>query len=91
MIDSPVDLDDAGVATAAARAGAEVVRGMYGQRLTRIDKGAGDFATAADVEAEKAILGVLRAARPDDAVLWSQKSTAPRSDRRDAGSSRRRR
>ncbi|MGN9794944.1 inositol monophosphatase family protein [Streptomyces sp. OZ13] len=72
MINSSAVLDDAGVATAAAQAGAEVVRGMYGQRLTRIDKGAGDFATAADVEAEKAILGVLRAARPDDAVLCEE-------------------
>jgi myo-inositol-1(or 4)-monophosphatase len=39
---------------------------------TRIDKGAGDFATAADVEAEKVILGVIRAARPDDAVLGEE-------------------
>jgi myo-inositol-1(or 4)-monophosphatase len=72
MINSYAELDDAGVATAAARAGAEVVRGMYGRRLARIDKGAGDFATAADVEAEKAILGVIRAARPDDAVLGEE-------------------
>jgi myo-inositol-1(or 4)-monophosphatase len=72
MINSSADLDDAGVATAAARAGAEVVRAMYGRRLTRIDKGAGDFATAADVEAEKTILGVIRAARPDDAVLGEE-------------------
>ncbi len=45
---------------------------MYGQRLSRIDKGAGDFATVADVEAEKAILRVIRAARPDDAVLGEE-------------------
>ncbi|MFJ8594274.1 inositol monophosphatase family protein [Streptomyces sp. NPDC093598] len=49
-----------------------MVREMYGQRLHRIDKGAGDFATAADVEAEKTILGVIRAARPDDAVLGEE-------------------
>ncbi|MEU9118874.1 inositol monophosphatase family protein [Streptomyces sp. NPDC048506] len=64
--------EDAEVAIAAAQAGAEVVRGRYGQRLTRIDKGAGDFATAADVEAEEAILGAIRAARPDDAVLGEE-------------------
>ncbi|MFD4263297.1 inositol monophosphatase family protein [Streptomyces sp. NPDC058534] len=64
--------DDAAVATAAARTGADVVRKMYGRRLNRIDKGAGDFATDADVEAEKAILGVIRAARPDDAVLGEE-------------------
>jgi len=60
--------DDAEVATAAARAGAGVVRDLYGRRLARIDKGAGDFATAADVAAERSIMAVLRAARPGDAV-----------------------
>ncbi|MDW6060913.1 inositol monophosphatase family protein [Streptomyces sp. FXJ1.4098] len=72
MTNSYGALDDAGVAIAAVRAGAEVVRTMYGRRLTRIDKGAGDFATTADVEAEKSILGVIRAARPDDAVLGEE-------------------
>ncbi|WP_327411637.1 inositol monophosphatase family protein [Streptomyces sp. NBC_01233] len=72
MTNSYAGLDDAGVAIAAARAGADVVRRMYGQPLSRIDKGAGDFATAADVEAEKTILGILRAARPDDAVLGEE-------------------
>src|SRR5690606_35817146 len=63
---------DVDVATAAAQAGAEVVRTLYGQELARIDKGAGDFATAADVAAEKAVLDVLRAARPADAVLGEE-------------------
>ncbi|MEV4095765.1 inositol monophosphatase family protein [Streptosporangium saharense] len=72
VINSNVGPDDAEVATAAARAGADVVRDLYGRRLARIDKGGGDFATTADVEAEKAILGVLRAARPDDAVLGEE-------------------
>ncbi len=72
MINSYAGLDDAGVATAAARAGADVVRSLYGQGLARVDKGAGDFATTADVEAEQAILGVIRAARPDDAVLGEE-------------------
>ncbi|GCD40103.1 phosphatase [Streptomyces chrestomyceticus JCM 4735] len=72
MMNSLTDLDDAGVAAAAARAGADVVRDLYGRRLARIDKGGGDFATEADVAAEKAILGVLRAARPDDAVLGEE-------------------
>ncbi|MET7731848.1 inositol monophosphatase family protein [Streptomyces sp. NPDC005402] len=72
MINSHVSSDDAAVAIAGARAGADVVRTMYGQRLQRVDKGAGDFATAADMEAEKAILGVIRAARPDDAVLGEE-------------------
>ncbi len=72
VVNSSWTLDDAGVAIAAARAGAAVVREMYGQRLTRIGKGAGDFATAADVEAEKTIVGIIRAARPDDAVLGEE-------------------
>ncbi|WP_367133758.1 MULTISPECIES: inositol monophosphatase family protein [Streptomyces] len=72
MINSYASSDDAEVAIAGARAGADIVRNMYGRRLNRIDKGAGDFATAADIEAEKAILGVIRAARPDDAVLGEE-------------------
>ncbi|MEV6721971.1 inositol monophosphatase family protein [Streptomyces xanthochromogenes] len=64
--------DDAAVATAGARAGADVVRTLYGRRLDRFDKGAGDFATTADVEAERAILDVIRAARPADAVLGEE-------------------
>lgn len=45
---------------------------MYGRRLSRVDKGAGDFATAADLAAEKAILDVIRAARPDDGILGEE-------------------
>ncbi|PJM93268.1 hypothetical protein CG719_23935 [Streptomyces sp. CB01373] len=45
---------------------------MYGRRLTRIDKGAGDFVTAADVEAEKSILSVIHTARPDARVLGEE-------------------
>ncbi|QHZ00272.1 Inositol-1-monophosphatase [Streptomyces sp. S4.7] len=45
---------------------------MYGRPLSRVDKGGGDFATAADLEAEKTILGVIRTARPDDAVLGEE-------------------
>ncbi|MEU8515757.1 inositol monophosphatase family protein [Kitasatospora sp. NPDC048722] len=72
MINSLTNMDDSEVAVAAARAGADVVRAMYGQDLARIDKGAGDFATAADLAAEQAILDVIRAARPDDALLGEE-------------------
>ncbi|WP_455352111.1 inositol monophosphatase family protein [Streptomyces sp. SYSU K217416] len=72
MINSYAGLDDAEVAIAAARAGADVVRDMYGRRLARTDKGAGDFATAADFEAEETILSIIHAARPDDAVLGEE-------------------
>lgn len=68
MIDSPASPTDTEVAAAAALAGAEVVRARYGRLHSRIDKGAGDFATDADVAAEEAILDVIRAARPGDAV-----------------------
>ncbi|AZM51650.1 phosphatase [Streptomyces sp. WAC 01529] len=72
MITPTSTLSDSDVAITAARAGADVVRDLYGRRLTRIDKGAGDFATAADVAAEKAILDIIRAARPDDGVLGEE-------------------
>jgi myo-inositol-1(or 4)-monophosphatase len=56
----------------AALAGAEVVRDNYGERLARVEKPGGDFATAADLEAEQAILDILRAARPDDVVVGEE-------------------
>jgi myo-inositol-1(or 4)-monophosphatase len=59
---------DADLAIAAALAGCDVVRVRYGGTLARFDKSAFDFATEADIESENAILDVLRAARPGDAV-----------------------
>ncbi|MET0492943.1 MAG: inositol monophosphatase [Actinoplanes sp.] len=56
----------------AALAGAAVVRDKYGEPLARFEKSGGDFATAADLEAEQAILDVLRTARPDDSVLGEE-------------------
>ncbi|WP_406722143.1 inositol monophosphatase family protein [Streptomyces althioticus] len=72
MTHADASTGDTETAVAAARAGADVVRDMYGQHLARIDKGVGDFATEADVAAEKAILDVIRAARPDDAFLGEE-------------------
>jgi hypothetical protein len=46
--DSYTSSDDDAVARAGVRAGAEVVRAMYSQRLSPIDKGAGNFVTAVD-------------------------------------------
>ena len=63
---------DLELAIAAAEAGAAVVRSRFGAPLARIDKSAGDFATAADIEAEQAILDILRAARPGDAVTGEE-------------------
>ncbi|MCP2338975.1 inositol monophosphatase family protein [Actinomadura rupiterrae] len=67
-----VDLGDAELALAAARAGGAVVRDLYREPLARFEKSAGDFATTADLEAEKAILEVIRTARPDDAVVGEE-------------------
>jgi myo-inositol-1(or 4)-monophosphatase len=63
---------DAELAVAAAQAGAAVVRAMYGKALARFGKSGGDFATAADLEAERAIVDVIRAARPADAVTGEE-------------------
>jgi myo-inositol-1(or 4)-monophosphatase len=62
---------DPELAVAAARAGAEVVRAGFGRDLARLAKEPGDFATQADLDAERAILAVL-AARPADAVLGEE-------------------
>lgn len=62
-------MSDAELAIAAAEAGAAVVRARFGQPLQLHAKSGRDFATAADLESEKAILDVLRSARPGDAVL----------------------
>lgn len=51
----------------AAAAGAAVVRAAYGADHARHAKADGDFATDADIDAERAILGVIEAAFPDDA------------------------
>jgi myo-inositol-1(or 4)-monophosphatase len=67
---------DVRVALEAARVGAAVVRGMYGKSLARVEKSAGDFATAADIDAEKAILDVLRTACPADAVTGEESGHA---------------
>lgn len=45
------------------------MRERVGEPTERIDKGGGDFATSADIEAERAILALLGRERPDDAVL----------------------
>ncbi len=62
-------MNDLDVAIAVAEEGAAVVRRRFGTTLRRLDKGAGDFATDADLEAENAMLAVLRRERPEDAIL----------------------
>ncbi|BCY07601.1 inositol monophosphatase family protein [Actinoplanes sp. L3-i22] len=64
------------IAIAAALSAAEVIRERYGHTLDRVDKGGGDFATAADLAAEQAIRDVLRAAVPDDAVTGEEQGAS---------------
>jgi myo-inositol-1(or 4)-monophosphatase len=65
-------LSDVEVAIAAAEAGAAVVRAKYGAAVGRHDKSATDFATDADLEAEQAILDLIRRARPADAFIGEE-------------------
>ncbi len=62
-------MNDAELAIKLVGTGAEVVRRLYGASLDRVDKGAGDFATTADLESEAAMVALLGQERPDDAVL----------------------
>jgi myo-inositol-1(or 4)-monophosphatase len=65
-------MSDLEVAIEVAEEGATVVRRRFGTALQRLDKGAGDFATNADVEAENAMIAVLRRERPEDAILGEE-------------------
>lgn len=65
-------ITDEDLAVEAATAGAAVVRARYGAPLERYAKTGNDFATAADLEAEQAILAVITAARPDDAFVGEE-------------------
>ena len=65
-------INDGELAVAAGQAGAAVVRRRYGTELARFDKAPGDFATEADIEAEKTIVDMLCAARPDDAIVGEE-------------------
>jgi myo-inositol-1(or 4)-monophosphatase len=65
-------MNDFDVAIAVAEEGAAVVRRRFGTTLQRLDKGAGDFATNADIEAEDAMLAVLWRERPKDAIIGEE-------------------
>lgn len=60
-----IDIDIA-VALAAAKAGAEVARAAYGTRGTSPARSGPDVAAELDLEVERAILGVIESARPED-------------------------
>jgi myo-inositol-1(or 4)-monophosphatase len=63
---------DGELAIRAAEAGAGVVRAMYGGRMARFAKSGDDFATEADIAAERAIMAVLREAGPADGFLGEE-------------------
>jgi myo-inositol-1(or 4)-monophosphatase len=65
-------MNDIELAIALADTGAEIVRSRFGTTLQRLDKGAGDFATNADIESENAMLSLLHRERPADAVLGEE-------------------
>ncbi len=69
-------MDDFALAIAVANEGAVIVRDRFGTHLTLLDKGAGDFATNADIEAEKAMLALLRRERPDDGILGEKNGSS---------------
>jgi myo-inositol-1(or 4)-monophosphatase len=69
-------LNDVELAIAAAEAGSAVVRRCFGTTLTRFEKGARDFATNADIEAENAMLAVLRRERPDDTFVGEESGSS---------------
>lgn len=66
----------------AASAGATVARALYGTEVDRVDKDAVDFATAADLEAERAIRALLAEQRPDDAIVGEELGAQGESSRR---------
>lgn len=68
-------MSDVDLAIAASQAGAAVVRTKYGGPLVRIEKSPFGFATDADVQAEQAILDVLRTARPADGLVGEESGT----------------
>lgn len=70
------------VAIAAACAGADVVARSYGSEHVRVAKSTVDFATEADVEAERAIMAVLAEHRPDDATTGEELGSRGSSSRR---------
>lgn len=63
------DLD---VALTSVEAGAATVRAAYGRVLSIHAKTGLDFATDTDLDAERAILDVITAARPGDAVVGEE-------------------
>ncbi len=65
-------MNDLDLAIAVAEKGASVVRRRFGTKLQHFDKGAGDFATNVDIEAENAMLALLHHKRPEDSIIGEE-------------------
>jgi len=63
---------DVEIALLAAAAGMASVRAAYGGAVTRHGKGGLDFATDTDLDAERAILDLVAAARPEDSRVGEE-------------------
>jgi myo-inositol-1(or 4)-monophosphatase len=70
-------LTDSDVAREAAEVGSAIVRDRFGGAHQRHDKGGLDFATDVDIDAERAIVDVLRRHRPDDHVIGEEGGHTP--------------
>jgi myo-inositol-1(or 4)-monophosphatase len=70
-------VNDVEVARAAAAVGAAIVRDRFGGAHRRLDKGGLDFATDVDIDAERAIIEVLRRERPADSVIGEEGGKLP--------------
>lgn len=57
-----------------------MVRSKYGTSVARHEKSGTDFATDADLAAEKAILEVIQRARPDDAIVGEEYGASGNAD-----------
>ncbi len=73
-------MDDIDIATEAANAAAEVIRGARGELGTRM-KGSVDPVTEVDLAAERAILDVLGRRRPNDSILAEESGGVGTADR----------
>jgi myo-inositol-1(or 4)-monophosphatase len=69
-------VSDLDVALSAAKAGANVVRAAYGSEVGRHVKTGLDFATDADLDAERAMFEVIAASRPDDGRVGEESGSA---------------
>jgi myo-inositol-1(or 4)-monophosphatase len=73
-------MNDAEVARVTAEEGARIVRLRFGTHLEKLSKVGDDFATNADIEAEAAMIAVLRHERPHDAILGEESGRTGSSD-----------